>query len=151
MKEAPGSSETSVLTRATRRNNPEDTIRHNLNFSKQFLIPNARRSSQCCFCPITETENVSVPACYTECPSFIFSIFSLFSRHSVCCGLDMRGVVSRFSIESRRWAQRYSSSERTPRVTVWGVNADHPLPALAEVKNTRSIHPLPYKSSWRDA
>jgi hypothetical protein len=47
MKEAPGSSETSVLTRATRLNNPEDTILQTEDVCDQDIAENIWTEEGC--------------------------------------------------------------------------------------------------------
>jgi hypothetical protein len=61
MMEALSSSETSVLTRATRRNIPEDAILHNIiNFQFNFRPEDVGNVSPKCWYPLTRLHDVSI-------------------------------------------------------------------------------------------
>jgi hypothetical protein len=75
MKEEPGSYETSVLTRATRRNNPEDTILHS--HSSENLKS---------YMPLINFQNLrNVTTDFSSCKWFIFNaIILLFHSYRMC-------------------------------------------------------------------
>jgi hypothetical protein len=91
MKEAPGSSEMSVLTRATRRNNPEDTILHNVICSKYRILAKKKYLNLPVQYELSALNNDIQPTPLSACLPHLI-ITWLFIKYSVFINQDLMSI-----------------------------------------------------------